>query len=69
LNKKEQALTLQAIKALEKVGGPAAEELLKGYSQVKWWKPRRLQVELRDAALRAIAQIKRRQLHSESAKR
>ena len=69
LNKKEQALTLQAIKALEKVGGPAAEELLKGYSQVKWWKPRRLQVELRDAALRAITQIKRRQLHSESAKR
>jgi hypothetical protein len=69
LNKKEQALTLEAIKALEKVGGPAAEELLKGYSKVKWWKSRKLQVELRDAALRAMAKIKRRQVNSGSAKR
>jgi hypothetical protein len=60
LNKKEQALTLEAIKALGKAGGRAADELLKGYSQVSWWKSRKLQVELKDAAEKAMAEIKRR---------
>jgi hypothetical protein len=59
-NKKDHALILEGIKALEKAGGPAAEDLLNGYSQVKWWKSRKPQVELRDAALKALAQIKRR---------
>ncbi|HUN53816.1 MAG TPA: HEAT repeat domain-containing protein [Smithella sp.] len=60
-NKKDQALTLEAIKALEKAGGPAAEDLLKGYTKVRWWRSRKLQVERKEAALKAIAKIKRRQ--------
>jgi hypothetical protein len=69
LNKKEQALTLEAIKALGKAGGPAAEELLNGYSKIHWWKSRKLQTERRDAALKAMTEIKRRQGNVRSAKR
>jgi HEAT repeat protein len=68
LNKKEQALTLEAIKALEKAGGPAAEDLLKGYTKVRWWRSRKLQVERKEAALKAIEKIKRRQGIGGSAK-
>jgi len=68
LNKKEQALTLEAIKALEKAGGPAAEDLLKGYTKVRWWRSRKLQVERKEAALKAMEKIKRRQGIGGSAK-
>jgi hypothetical protein len=68
-NKKEQGIILEAIKALEKAGGPAAEETLKGFTHIKWWKSRKNQVELKDAALRAIAKIKRRQTSGGSTKR
>jgi hypothetical protein len=69
VNKKELPLTLEAIKALEKVGGPASEEILKIYTGFKWWKSWKLQNELKTAALRAMTAIKRRQVDGGSAKR
>jgi hypothetical protein len=69
LRQKDQALTLEAIKALGKVGSPAANDLLNGYTRVRWWKSRKPQIERRDAALKAMAEIKRRQGNGGSAKR
>jgi len=69
VSKKELPLTLEAIKALEKVGGPAAEDLLKIYTKFKWWKSWELQKELKTAAQRAMTAIKRRQVDGGSAKR
>jgi hypothetical protein len=60
LTKKEQPLTLEAIKALEKAGGTAAEGLLKTYTGFQWWKSWSLQKELKEAAQRAMTEIKRR---------
>jgi hypothetical protein len=69
LKKKDQELTLEAIKALGKAGGPAAEDLLNGYTKVSWWKSRKLQNERKEAALKAMAEIKRRRGAGGSAKR
>ena len=69
LNKKEQEITVEAIKALGKAGGPAAENLLNGYTKVRWWKSRKPQVERKEAALKAMAEIKRRQGSGRPAKR
>jgi hypothetical protein len=69
LKQKEQEITLEAIKSLGKAGGPGAEELLNGFTKVSWWKSRALQVERKEAALKAIADIKRRRGASGSAKR
>jgi hypothetical protein len=60
LKKKDQALTIEAIRALGKIGGPEAMEFLKRYSVIRWWKPRQRQRELRDAADRARVEIERR---------
>ena len=60
LKKKEQGLTLEAIKALGKIGGRDTEEFLKKYTRIRWWKSRKLQEELRAAALSAIKEITRR---------
>jgi HEAT repeat protein len=69
IGKKEQQLTLEAIRALGKAGGPAAVEGLNGFTRVRWWKPRKLQIELRVAALRAMDEIKRRQVSGGPAQR
>lgn len=69
LSKKEHQLTLEAIRALGKVGGPAAGVVLKGYTRIRWWKPRKLQVELRVASLRAMTEITRRQVDGGPEKR
>jgi len=69
LNKKDLPLTLEAIKALEKKGGSAAEEVLKTYARFQWWKSWSLQKELKTAALKAISEIKRRMGNGGSAKR
>ncbi|HUI46423.1 MAG TPA: HEAT repeat domain-containing protein [Nitrospirota bacterium] len=61
LKKKDQELTLEAIKALGRIGGRDAVEFLKSYTRIRWWKPRKLQRELRDAANRSIEEISRRQ--------
>lgn len=60
LKKKEQGLALEAIKALGKIGGRDTEEFLKKYTRIRWWKSRKLQEELRAAALSAIKEITRR---------
>jgi HEAT repeat protein len=61
LKKKEQALTIEGIKALGKIGGWEAVEFLKRYSVIRWWRPRRLQMELAAMAERAGEEITRRQ--------
>jgi hypothetical protein len=60
LKKSYQELTLEAIKALGKTGGADAEEFLKRYSRIKWWRSRMLQQELNSASLRAMEEIERR---------
>ncbi|OGW41401.1 MAG: hypothetical protein A2010_04325 [Nitrospirae bacterium GWD2_57_9] len=60
--KKEQELTLEAIKVLGKVGGPEAALFLQVFTRIRWWKPRKLQLERRDAAQRSIEEIARRQV-------
>jgi hypothetical protein len=63
LKKKEQELTLEAIKSLAKIGGRDARDFMKRYDRIRWWKPRTLQVELRDAARKAADEITRRLGH------
>jgi hypothetical protein len=60
LKKTEQGLTLEAIKALGKIGSRDTAEFLKKYTRIRWWKSRKLQKELRTAALYAIKEITRR---------
>ncbi|HEX9020096.1 MAG TPA: HEAT repeat domain-containing protein [Nitrospirota bacterium] len=61
LKKKEQEFANETIKSLGKIGGPAAREFLKRYDRIRWWKPRKLQAELRAAAQHAREEIRRRQ--------
>jgi len=61
LKQKDQVLTFEAIKTLAKIGGPDAGKFLGRYTRIRWWKPRKLQRELRDAAQEAMKEIKRRQ--------
>jgi HEAT repeat protein len=63
LSKKEQELTLEAIKALAKLGGREAREFLTRYTRPRWWRSRKLQRERRDAALSAMEEIGRRMGH------
>jgi len=69
LNKKELALTLEAIKTLGAIGGGEEIQFLNGYTRIRWWRSRKLQKELRTAALGAIGKIKRRQSDGRIAKR
>lgn len=69
LKKKDQELTLAAIKTLGKVGGRDAEVFLEGYTRIRWWKSRQLQMERRAAALRAMEEIKGRRGDGGRAKR
>jgi hypothetical protein len=69
LKKKEQELVLAAIRALGRIGGDAAAVFLHTFTRVRWWRSRRLQVERRDAALRSIEEISRRQSHGGRARR
>ncbi len=58
--KKEQELTLEGIKSLGKIGGRDAAAFLGGYTRIRWWRSKKLQRELRDAAQRSIDEIMRR---------
>jgi len=69
LSKKEQAFTLELIHALGKIGTREAGQFLERYTRIRWWKPRKLQVELRAAALEAIESIKRRKADDGRTKR
>ena len=69
LRQREQELTLEAITVLGRIGGRESAEFLARYRKTRWWKPRKLQEELRDAALVAIEAIKRRLADAGRAKR
>ncbi|MGE5174037.1 MAG: HEAT repeat domain-containing protein [Betaproteobacteria bacterium] len=69
IKKRYRELTLEAIKSLGMIGGRKAREFLDRYTRIRWWKPRRLQKELRDAAQHAIDEITRRQSDGRAARR
>jgi hypothetical protein len=69
LNRRDQALTLEAINTLGMTGGPEAAEFLKRYTRIRWWRSRKLQMELRTAALGSMEKIERRQDDGGSGKR
>jgi hypothetical protein len=60
LTRKENELTVEAIKVLGKLGDQGAVEFLKRYARFHWWKSRKLQAGPRDAAHAAIEEIQRR---------
>ncbi len=60
LRKKDQELTMEAIKSLGKIGGREAAKFLGRYMRIRWWKSRKLQQELSDVARRSIDEIMRR---------
>jgi hypothetical protein len=60
VKKKENELTVEVIKALEKIGDEETAEFLKRYTRIKWWKARKPQEELRTVAVAAIENIGRR---------
>jgi hypothetical protein len=60
IGKKDHELTVEAIKALGRIGDGAAAGFLRKYLKVRWWRSRRLQAELRDAAKGAIEEIGKR---------
>jgi len=60
LRKKGKELTIEAIRALAKIGGQDALQFLERYNRIRWWKPKKLQHEFRDAAHWASSEIKRR---------
>jgi hypothetical protein len=60
VSKKENELTIEVIKTLEKIGDREAAEFLGRYARIRWWKPRKPQLELRDVAIAAIETIGRR---------
>jgi hypothetical protein len=69
LKKKNQELALAVIQTLGKIGSWDAAEFLKRYFRIQWWKSRKLQVKLRDAAKRSLEEIMRREAHGGRAKR
>ncbi len=60
LRKKDQELTVEAIKSLGKIGGREAVQFLGRYMRIRWWRSRKLQRELRDAARLSLDEIMRR---------
>ncbi len=60
LTRKENELTIEAIKVLGKIGDQESAMFLERYTRRRWWKSRRLQDGPRAAALTAIEEIKRR---------
>jgi HEAT repeat protein len=69
LKQREQEHTLEAIAVLGKIGGRESAEFLARYTRVRWWRPRLLQEELRDAALAAIDEIRGRRADAGRVKR
>lgn len=60
VRKKNNELTIESIKALEKIGDQETADFLKRYTRIKWWKSRKPQEELRTVAVAAIESIGRR---------
>jgi HEAT repeat protein len=60
LNARNRDLTLAAIAAIGRVGSPRAAAFLKRYDRIRWWRSRKLQETLRDAAQQSAEEIMRR---------
>ncbi len=60
LNRKENELSVEGIRSLAKIGDAGSVVFLKRYSKRRWWKSRKLQEELRSAAMTASDAIQRR---------
>ena len=60
VKKKENELTIEVIKTLEKIGDQETAEFLNRYTKIKWWRSRKPQEELRTVAVAAIENIRRR---------
>ena len=61
LKRKEQDLAVAAIRTLGKFGGGDSALFLQSFTRVRWWRSRKLQNERREAAIRSIEEITRRQ--------
>jgi HEAT repeat protein len=60
LSRKENELTVEGIKAIGRIGAQESALFLGRYMKRRWWKSRRLQEELRTAAVASIEEIQRR---------
>lgn len=60
LTRKENDLTIEAIKVIGKLGDLGSVSFLKRYEKLRWWRSRKLQAGPRDASLAAIEEIQRR---------
>ncbi len=63
LKKKDLDLSIEGIRTLGRIGDPVSERFLARYLRLRWWRSRRPQEELRDAAATAIEAIRGRQGH------
>jgi hypothetical protein len=69
LKKTDRELTLAGIKVLGSTGGSDAALFLERYNRIRWWRSRKLQLELRSAARASIQEIMRREGDGGRAKR
>ncbi len=69
VKQRELERILDAISVLGRIGGGESAEFLARYTRVRWWKPRKLQEELRAAARSAIEAINRRRADAGKTKR
>jgi hypothetical protein len=60
LNKREVDLSVEGIRSLGKIGDQGSADFLNRYTKLKWWRSRKLQEELRKAAVMTIDAIQRR---------
>jgi len=60
IKKKENELTVEVIKTLEKIGDQDTVDFLNRYTRIRWWRSRKPQEELRTVAVAAIESIGRR---------
>lgn len=61
LKRQELELSIEGIRTLGKISDPGSETFLARYLKLRWWRSRRPQEELRDAATGVIDALRRRQ--------
>ena len=62
--KNEMELKKEAIESLGKIGGTGSIPCLRKITKVRWWKAKKPQMETREVAQRAIAEIRKRSAHA-----
>lgn len=60
LTKKDNELSIEVMRTLAKIGDQNVAKFLERYTKLRWWRSRKLQEELRDAAVAAIDSIGKR---------